>query len=258
MDAHALHAFGVIAAALQCAHQLRGNVRARRQFGHAMQVGHAEHRHDACADRHADAREVAALAPIQERVVVEEQLRADPVRAGVHLGLQVIHQPQRVGRFGMTLGKRRHADAEAARVGVSAAFIEGPDESHQVGGVRKVSGLRRAAARRIATQRKDVRHALRCVALQNCLHLGPGVTHAGQVRHWIERGLAAQSQHQFARALARASAGAVGDADEAGGQALQGGDRCEELLPSRILLRRKELEACGARIARKDVRHVHG
>ena len=94
-----------------------------RESGPEGQLGHPDHvllrrdRHDPGEDRHPDAGQLAALAEVVEVVVVEEELGADVVGAGVDLALEVVHLLEPVGRAGVPLGEAGDADAEAARVG---------------------------------------------------------------------------------------------------------------------------------------------
>jgi hypothetical protein len=66
----------------------------------------------------------AAVAEIEEIVVVEKQLGADVVRTFVDLGFEEIEFIHAVGGGRVAFGKAGHADAETARVRVFAGFVE--------------------------------------------------------------------------------------------------------------------------------------
>ena len=55
--------------------------------------------------RHLDARQLAALAPIVKTRIVEKHLRAYVISPGIDLGFEMIHAAQGVGGFGMPFGK---------------------------------------------------------------------------------------------------------------------------------------------------------
>ena len=155
--------------------------------------------HDAGDDRHADARQVAALAEVVEIVVVEEQLRADVVRSRVHLGLEVVHFQEAVGRSRVTLGEAGDTYAEAARVGVGATMVEAADVGDQIGGVAK--GVTRVVigaliAGRVTGQGQDVADAGRGVTLEDLRDLVGRVAHAGQVRDGVQRRGGLDPHHQ--------------------------------------------------------------
>ena len=191
-----------------------------------------------------DAGQVAALAEVVEVAVVEEQLRADVVGAGVHLSLEVVHLLEAVRRAGVAFGEAGHADAEAARV---AAVVVRPDEAHQPLGVAEgVLGAVVVRAGRAAGRRpgrgcsrspkprsgRGWRPARRCVWQT-------------QVRceTAVRLGLAVDADDEVVGAFARRAAGAVGDGDERRLQLLQAGDVGEQLLGRLVGLRREELEA---------------
>ena len=72
---------------------------------------------------HLDPGQLAALAEIIEIGVVEKELGADVVRAGIDLAFEVVQFLEAVGRAGMPFGKTGHADAESSRVGDSPGAI---------------------------------------------------------------------------------------------------------------------------------------
>jgi hypothetical protein len=147
--------------------------------------------HDAGDDRDADAGQFAAVAEVEEVVVVEEQLRADVVGAGVDLGLEVVHLEHAVGRGGVAFGEAGDADAEAARVGMAAALVELADEAHEVGRVLEgvlVAVVAGEVARRVAAEGEDVADAGLGVAFEDGLDVRLAVADAGEVGIGIERG----------------------------------------------------------------------
>ena len=107
-------------------------------------------------DGHADAGQLAALAEVVEIAVVEEELRTNVIRAGVHFPLEVVHLLEAIGRRGMAFREAGDADAEAARTWRGRARA---DEAHQILGVAEGVGtavIVQPIARRIAAQRQDV------------------------------------------------------------------------------------------------------
>ena len=142
----------IVLAAADGTQQSCGEPGAERQLGHAHHAALRRDRHDAGDDRHLDAGQVAALAEVVEVAIVEEELRADVVGAGVHLSLQVVHLLEPVRRGRVPLGEAGDADAEAARVGDAFTAL---DERDQV--ARVAEGVRGAVV---------VRHVLRRVAAQ--------------------------------------------------------------------------------------------
>ena len=94
--------------------QFGREVRAAGQVRHPVQRSDAGDRHDAGDERNVDSDQIATIPPIVECRVVEEELRRDPVRAGIRLGLQVVELPQPVRRLGVAFGKAGDPDAESS------------------------------------------------------------------------------------------------------------------------------------------------
>ncbi len=119
-------------------------------------------------------------------MVVEEKLGADVVRASVHLGFEVVHFEQAVGRGWVTFGKSRYADAKSSLVGMAGEFF---DEANQINGLREsiagvvVVGL---VARRVAAEGEDVADSSGGISFENCRDLCFGMANAGEVGNGIE------------------------------------------------------------------------
>ncbi len=86
-----------------------------------------------------DAGEGAAVAEVEEVVVVEEELGPDVVGTGVDFGFEEVEFGDAVGCGGVAFREGGDADAEAARVGVLAGFVEFFDEGDEVCGVAEVA-----------------------------------------------------------------------------------------------------------------------
>ena len=208
-----------------------------------------------------DPGQLAALAEVVEVVVVEEELGADVVGAGIDLGLQIVHLVQPVRRVGMPFREPSDADAEAAPVGMRAALVQPADEAHQVGRMLERIGLAVVVLRRRAADRPRARG---CCSLPACrilrqdlLDLRLAVADAGQVRDRVERGGLLQPQHQIVGQLPRRAAGAVGHRDERGLQRLQVGDVLVKRLGVGLGLGREELERDRGLVGGEDVVNMH-
>ena len=57
-------------------------------------------------------------------MVVEEKLGANVVRAGIHLGFEVVHFEQAIRRGRVAFRKSRDADAKSSLVGVTTEFFD--------------------------------------------------------------------------------------------------------------------------------------
>lgn len=88
--------------------------------------------HDAGDDGDVDAGEITAFAEVEEVVVVEEELGADVVRAGVDFLLQVIHLEKPVGRFGVSFWEASDSDPERVVV-AGVKVVDVADEISSVG-----------------------------------------------------------------------------------------------------------------------------
>ena len=94
----------------------------------------------------------------------------------------------------------------------------------------------------IAAQRHDVADAGIAVAADDLVDFALGGLHTGQMRGGHERGFLDQSRHGGVRALARRTAGAVGDGDEPRADRLEAADGLPQALFHLVRLGRKELE----------------
>ena len=258
MDACVLDRLGVASAAGDRLKQRRGKSGARREIRHALQTCRGRHGHDSSHNRQFDPSKFAPRAPIMERVVVEEQLGNDVVRARVGLGLEVIELHDRVGRLGVSFREAGHADSESAPIVHPKPLALALDEANEIGRVTEVSECQDARPTwRIAAQRQDIAHAVGGVELEDRVDLVTSVAEAGQVRNRLEVGFAAQPHNQRMGVVSGGTARTVGDRHKTGLERRKISDGTIERLPARVGLWWKELEAQGRRVARQDVRDVH-
>ena len=137
----------------------------------------------------------ASLAEVVKIVIVEKKLGADIIRSGVHLGLEVVHLQQAIGRGGVAFWKTGHTDAKAAGVGMSAKTF---DETHKIYRLRKciprmvVVGF---VAGGITSESENITHTGSGIAFEDGCDLFAGMTHTCQMRHGVQRrgGLQAQN-----------------------------------------------------------------
>lgn len=118
--------------------------------------------------------------PIKKRVVVEEQLRADPIRAALDLGLQVIHLEKSIWRCRMTLGKTRNTDSK----GVAMAITEGANVRDQIRCVWELAlACDVVSFGRVTTKGEHVMDADLGVPLENRIDFHFRVADAGEMRY---------------------------------------------------------------------------
>lgn len=120
VDADAFDGVRVAMGAVEGADECRGEAGAGGEFGHAFHALEGGDGHDAGDDGAVDAGELAAVAEIEEVVVVEEQLGADVVGACVDFGFQQFQFAHAIGGGWVAFGEAGDADAEAAWVWVDA------------------------------------------------------------------------------------------------------------------------------------------
>ncbi len=183
----------------------RGDARAAHR-GEPLDLSGTQDRNNARHDGHAHAELVCyVVAEFKEVGVVEEQLREDEVRAGIHLLLQMLP----IGVLAlfardMALGKTRHADREITLLA---------NEAHQLAGELKSAGsdLELAPAGRVAPQRQEISDPQRANAAKQFADLLPGGADACQVSHGRQSVLPLDTFHDHERLVARAAPGAVRD-----------------------------------------------
>lgn len=192
-----------VARALKGLEQLGREARSSSEFRHPFHRGKASDRHDSSDDGHLDSRENTAIAEVVEVVVVKKKLGADVVRAGVHLGFEMIHFEEAVWRGGMPFRKARNTDSKATLVWMTREFF---DETNQVGSLGKsvarvvVVGL---VAGRIASEGENVAHASGSVAFEDRGDFGLGMADASEVRNGIERRSGFEPEDEFVGEFAR-------------------------------------------------------
>ncbi len=67
--------------------------------------------------------QLAALAEVEEIVIVEEELGADVVRAGIDFGFEIVHLGHAVGCLGVSFREAGHPDPEPA-AGMAPRLVE--------------------------------------------------------------------------------------------------------------------------------------
>src|SRR5256885_5231732 len=135
VDADARDHLRIGLTALKRAKKFRGEPRATGQLGDPLAATHGSDRHNTGDNRDADAGQFAAFPEIVEVAVIEKELGNDVICAGVDFRFQVVHFDETIRSGRVAFGKTGHADAEPARIGMDTAFVETPDESHEVGRV---------------------------------------------------------------------------------------------------------------------------
>ena len=144
-------------------------------------------------------------------MIVEEELGADPIRARVHLGLEMRHPLECVGRVGVTLGKSRNADPE----GVSMSVTETLDVFDEIRCMIEVARLRiTPILRRISPKGQDGGDSGLGIPREDLVDLVPGVSDAGEVGDCGDLRLLQQTDHEVVRPFSRGSAGAIGHRHE--------------------------------------------
>ena len=117
-----------------------------------------------------------------------------------------------LGRAGMPGRVGRHPDREAA---------DGPGQLDQLDGVGQLTGPGLGIGGRVAAERHEVLDAGLAQRDQDVGQLQPGVGHADEMRHRVERRRVQHAAHQVERALPRGRAAAVGHRDEGGAERLE-------------------------------------
>lgn len=187
-------------------------------------------------------------------------MRYDIIRPLVNFGLQIVYFGQTIGRAGMTFGKTRHADAEAAWVGMDATRIEFLDEGDQVGGAMKsirAAVMLGATGRHVAAERENVGDIMFGVPLQHTAYLVFRVAHAGQVRDRVALGRLLEPDNQIVRALPRRASRAVCHGDKRRMQGFQFGDITIELFCRHIVLGREKFKTEGGAPVGEGITDVH-
>lgn len=259
LDTHLADRVIVILVAADAALQLRGEVRASGEIGHALHGLDAGDRHDARDQRNVDSLELASFTPVVEGDVVEEHLRGDPVGPLVDLGLEVLQLPQAVGCLRMSFREARDADAETSGVPVGSRFVEGLDVADQIGGMPVFVRSRIVVfiERVIAPERQDVADAGVRISMQDRLDLVVGVLDTGQMGNRIDPIRFVQLNHQIIRPLSGGTSGAVRDRHEGGSEGREVVHPIEQRIQGGIRSRGKELEAERLSISLEDVMNVH-
>ena len=166
-------------------------------------------------------------------VGIVEVLRDGRIRAGIDLALEIQQVLARTFRLRMPFGIGRHLDAKAV-----TGF--GADERHQFVGIAKLAGVIHARWQ-IAAQRDDAFDATLAEGGQHVAHALLRRADAGQVRGGGVAG-GGDFHHRGQRAIARRTAGAVGDGKEFGLQHGKPGHRGAQLLHALGGLRREKLD----------------
>ncbi len=126
---------------IYAAQELCGVPRPQGKIRDTLKTAPRQDRHEPGNDRHGDIRMRAALAKVEEVVVVEEELRADVVRTGFNLLLEIAQLAHAVGRIWMPFGKAGHANAETTCVRMPATAVELFNMANQIDRVRKIPGV---------------------------------------------------------------------------------------------------------------------
>ena len=188
-----------------------------------------------------------------ERVIVEEELRADPVCPGIDLRLKMIHALERVRCVGVSLGETCNTDSEW----MPMLFCKDLNVSDEVGSKLEIA-LRHFGAfrRRIAAQRQNRLDAGFRIPLENLVDLVPPVPHAREMRYGGEAGLVDQAFDKVVGAIPRRSGSAIGDGDEGRLERHQFADSTIQRHPTGRGRWREELEGDGRGAAGLDLCHT--
>lgn len=257
MEADLADGGGRFARALEGFEEFGGEAAAAGEFRHALHRREARDRHDSRDDRCFDSGDGTAFAEVVEVMVVEEKLGADVVRARVHLGFQVVHFEQAIGRGRVTFRKSRNADAKSSLVRVAGEFFDEANQIRRLGkSVARVVVVR-LIARRVTAEGEDVAHAGGGVAFENRRDLLFGVADACEVGNGIERRGSLEPHDEFVGEFARRSACAVGDADKVRVDFFEIPNRGVELFLGLGRLWWKKLEGYGRLAGLENVSDVH-
>ena len=206
----------------------------------AAQAGRVGGRQQAGHDRDGDAGAAGALNEGGVDLCVPEQLRDREGRAGSLLDEEALDFLRGSGSGGgIARGEGGDGDRQGleggaqglARVGVAAALFDGADQVDELGGA---SDTARAglpvflADRRVSAQRQEGAHARVQVVVDGGDDFFGRVTHAGQVRDRLDRGVTHEAADRRAGVRAVLAACTVGDGHEVGTHAQQLIDRVPE------------------------------
>lgn len=207
-----------------------------------------------------DPAQAAAVAVVEEIVIIEEQLRADVVRTGIDLRLHVIEFHQTVRRGRVPFRESGDADAEATRVGMGSGFVELPDEGDQIRGVAEIA-IRPVVIRpilgRITSQGQDIADSRIGVAAENVRDVRLRMADAGEVWDRWDPGGLLDPEDEVVGEFARAATRPVGDGDEGGIEGFQLDDGAVQVFSARGGLGREELEGERRMSPCEDVADMH-
>ena len=220
----------------------------------AAQTGRVGGRQQAGHDRDGDAGAAGALDEGGVDLGVPEELRDREGGTGGLLDEEAFDllrgrgSGRRIARGESGDGDRQGLEGGAqglAGVGVAAALFDGADEMDELGGT---SDTTRAGLpvflshRRVSAQRQEGAHTRVQVVVDGRDDLFGRVTHAGQVRDRLDRGVAHEAADRRTGVGAVFAARAVGDGHEVGAHAQQLVDRVPEGLFQGGLARGHDLE----------------
>jgi hypothetical protein len=229
--------------------------RSTAHFREFLNLREIRHRQDARNDFVAYTARGTAVAVAQVDVGVEKILRDGAVGPCVELGLEKVDVGLGRRRIGMRFGIGAHRDVEIG---------DTPNTRHEIVRVGVAVGVRRVfrlACLRVAAQGHDVAHARRPVAAHHLVDFGARGGDASEMGRGRHVAFGRDALDDRVRALARRSARAVGDRNEAGPQRRQALERGPQLLVHLFVLGREEFETDGDRTRRgfaAEKPFVHG
>lgn len=205
--------------------------------------------------------DAAAIAVVEEVVIVEEELGADVVGPGGDFFGEVVHFPEAVGSGRMAFREACDADAEAPGVWVDSGLVELADEADEVGGVAEIAVgpvVVRPVARGVTAEGEDVRDAGLGVAGEDFPDFVLVVADAGEVGDRWCGGGGLDANDEIVGELAGAAAGAIGDGDERWLIGLEFNDGAVEVFGAGSGAWREELEGEGGLAVSQNIENVHG
>ena len=112
VNTHLGHGLWIAPCTVHSALQPGGEPHTLGQVSHPLQTFSRRHGHDPGDDGYSNSGVLTPLAEVEEVVVIEEELRANIIRSGVDLLLEIVDLGEPVRRAGVAFRKARDADSK--------------------------------------------------------------------------------------------------------------------------------------------------